>query len=375
MRSSTKVGLLQDLHIGVRGSEVFRSFIKSYLVDYALPYFHSQGVTDILQGGDLMDSRVRLLAKDRDWMVKELIPKLKELNMTIHALSGNHDLGNKDDLEISWVDWISCESKGSIIHYKEPQDLTLGDTTFSMISWVCKANYGQVVDYIKNTTASVAIMHAELEGFKLAKNSLCTKGTLDKELLSKYDQVYSSHFHQESRSANIHYLGMNFHLDWGSVEEDPTKGLYIYDTLSGALSFKENPVGMTLFKVIDYDYEDIESAGLVKEYNDSEYLSNVVGLEDSVIKVNVLNRDNSSHYKKFVNTLKLIKCVNYNILDMTKQLDLVEQKVDQKKWDLDPLAILLDKVDSTDGDNFNHEGVAIKLKEVYNRCKDNSNLV
>ena len=381
LKNNTKVGLLQDLHIGVRGSSVFRNYIKSYLIDYAMPYFHSQGITQILQGGDLMDSRVRLLAKDRGWMVKELIPKLKEFGMTWHVLSGNHDIGNLDDLELSWVDWIAAESDGCIVSYNKPQDLEIMSTTFSMIPWICKANYDETLDYIENTDATVAIMHAELAGFKMAKGNLCKKGTIDQGLLSRYENVYSSHFHQESRAGNIHYLGMNYHTDWGSVESDPVKGLYTYDTLTGVLDFKENPVGMSLFTELNYNYQEIAASRKGKLWNDVDYLENELNLKDKVIRIIITDRSNAKHYASFVKALRSVQCINYTIIDTTQSIELEAEEVDAKDFKVSPIEILLDKIntieysDCDDDKEIRYEAIGNKLKSVYNRCQEESNLV
>lgn len=378
---NTKVGLLQDIHVGLRGgSSVFRDYIKSYLIDYALPYFHSMGITEVLQGGDLMDSRVRLLAKDRGWMVKELIPKLRELDLTLHCLCGNHDLGNKDDLELSWVDWIAAESGGCIVSCNKPQDLTVGGTTFSMIPWVCKANYNEVLEYIENTDAEIAIMHAELAGFKMAKNSLCEKGTLDTELLSKYNKVYSSHFHQESRSGNIHYLGMNYHTDWGSVESDPVKGLYTLDTMTQELYFHENPKDMTLFLELEYNYPSIAASRKGKLWNDVEYLEENLHLKDKIIRILVTDRSNAKHYSSFIKALRSVECVNYTIIDTTQAIELESEEVDAKDFKVSPIEILLDKINSIeyqdyeDDKEIRYEAIGNKLKSVYDKCKDETNL-
>lgn len=368
-----ETGLLQDLHLGVRnGSAAFREFHMMYLLEYALPYFHSKGITTVLSGGDVMDSRRSLLALDRHWIVNKLIPKLKEFNITIFALCGNHDSGLKDSLEVNWINWLAAESDGYIVEISKPQDLTVGDCTYAMIPWICKDNYEETLKYIENTDATIAIMHAELEGFSMG-GSLCTHGTIDANLLSKFDQVLSSHFHCQSKRGNIEYLGTNFDLTWGDYEDCTIKGITTINNLTQHKTFLPNPEGMSIFKVLEYNHSDITSTKVGKKWLDKSYLEDTLHLKNKVVRIEVTDRSNSSHYKAFLNTLRLIDCVNFNVLDLTKEVETFEQDVTVEEFKLSTLEVLLDKVDLTEG--INHDGVADKLKQVYSLCIDKSNLI
>lgn len=374
-----KVGLIGDLHIGVRnGHNDMRLWIKEYLLNYALPFFKENNITDVFQVGDFYDVRRSLIGEDMWWMVDEFIPLLAEYEITWHQIGGNHTSIRKEELTVTWDDWLERESiaHGSrcVKAYTSPQDLQIGDTLFSVVPWVNKVNVDETIEYLKNTEGAVSLGHYELSNFMMG-STLAKHGTLDEGLLTKFDAVYSGHYHNESRRSNIKYLGTPYALNWGEEEDCTTRGLYTFDTLTQKLDFQPNPDNMSIFNVIEYNYEDIASHKLGKKWIDREWLEEELGLAGSVVKVEVVNRDNSKHYKDFLKAMKLVSCVNYNVNDLTKVVDVVEQRVTSEEFKLDSLQVLLNKIDSTEGENFRHTSIAEKLKMINKKCLDNSNVI
>ncbi|MCP4986098.1 MAG: hypothetical protein GY928_08540, partial [Colwellia sp.] len=85
------------------------------------------------------------------------------------------------------------------------------------------------------------------------------------------------------------------------------------------------------------------------------------------------NKDNSSHYKRFIAALRLVDCVNFTTQDLTNEVETVEQEVKEVEWKASTLDVLVKKVHSTEG--IHHDRVEKMLKASHQRCLDNSNLV
>lgn len=377
--SNKKIGLVADVHIGCRGgSHIWRSFIKSYLIDYMIPTFKENNITDILQLGDLMDVRRSLYGLDRSWIVNEFIPALRDNSLTFHTLTGNHDCTLKDITSHSnWSLWAEAEAGGCIKAYTKPQDVELSGLLVSICPWVSKENVDETIAHINNSEASINVGHWELSSFLLSKGSLAKTGTFDANLLmKKFEACYVGHYHTENYKKTegglIKYLGTPYCLDWGTYSDGTEHGLYLLDTLTQKLDFIPNPPDKSMFTIMEYNYSKIASDNLNKKYLDTSYLESVLALRGKVVRIEITDKSDSSHFKKFIAALRLVNCVSYNTVDLTNEIELTEMEVDPKKFQLDPLSILLDKVEDTEG--INHKGVASKLNEVYTTCKNNSNV-
>lgn len=371
-----KIGLVADLHIGCRGgSHVWRSFIKHYLIDYMIPTFKENNITDIIQLGDLLDVRRSLYGLDRHWIVNEFIPTLKENSLTFHTLVGNHDCSLKDTTSHSnWNLWAEAESGGCIKAYTSPQDAIISDVVVSICPWVSKENLEATITHVESSKAAINVGHWELESFLLSKGNIAKSSTFNANTLrEKFPMVLSGHYHISSEQQGgdniIKYLGTPYCLDWGSFSDNTEHGLYTIDTTTKALEFIPNPLDKTMFCVVEYDYPLIAEQKLGKKWCDPSYLSNTLELRDKLVRVEVLDKSNSSHYKKFCEALRLVDCVNYSTVDLTDKVETSEQEINLKEFKTNTLEVLLDKVDNTEG--INHETVLDKVEKVYNMCRKN----
>jgi hypothetical protein len=372
------IGFIGDGHVGCRGgSHSFREYIRDYWINYALPYYHSKNVTELIQLGDLFDVRKSISGLDVHWLRTGFIPALEGYGITLHLLHGNHCQTLLHSSEISWTTLLQNESRASgsncVISYTEPKEVIFGDTKILLCPWLCKSNEKAILDLIESTDATVCAGHWELSGYVLSKGNLSDHDTINPTLLDKFEQVISGHYHTSSKKGNVLYAGSPYPLTWGEFEMPCENGLYLMETLSQKLEFIPNPEGMSIFKVLEYNHSDITSTKVGKKWLDKSYLEDTLHLKNKVVRIEVTDRSNSSHYKAFLNTLRLIDCVNFNVLDLTKEVETFEQDVTVEEFKLSTLEVLLDKVDLTEG--INHDGVADKLKQVYSLCIDKSNLI
>ena len=380
---SNLLGVFGDCHLGMRnGSHQWREYSKGYILDYMIPLYKSRGVKSVFGLGDLFDVRRSLAGLDMHWLVNELLPALEDAGITWHLIVGNHEISLLDSCEVNWPKWLEREStaRGSncVIAYDKPQDVLIGDTTYLAIPWVCKDNYDDVVKVIETTEATVVLAHLEIEGF-LMGGSLCKKSTIPKSLFDKFELILTGHFHtsskQKTSKGEFIYTGSPYPTNWGEFLEPAENGIYLHNTLTGQLEFIPNPPDRSMFEVLEYNYEEIASKKLGKKWLDKDYLNDVLCLRNKVVKINVTNRSNSKHYKDFLSVMRLVATVNYSTLDLTSQVETEEQKVTSTAFKLDPIGVILDKIESTEGEGFRHEAVSDKLLKVNKICLDKNNLI
>jgi hypothetical protein len=117
-----------------------------------------------------------------------------------------------------------------------------------MLSWICDENEEATLKHILQTDAEYCFAHLELAGFRMSKSHIAEHG-MDANIFQKYKQVWSGHYHSQSKAGNVHYLGNPTQDTWESVDE--IKGFHIFDTETLESEFIENPYN--LFERIVYD--------------------------------------------------------------------------------------------------------------------------
>ncbi|CAM0032225.1 SbcD-like subunit of palindrome specific endonucl ease [Vibrio phage D494] len=369
-----KIGKVGDLHWGARnGSMHMREFIKDYILNYMMPYFHKHGVHVVIQAGDAFDIRKSLLGRDRDWLINEFIPKCEELGQEWHFLVGNHDITLRDSNSINWPQWLAEESQGMCFAYADPCDVVIGDTKFCMIPWINKENSAAVADHIENSEAEYAIAHLEIAGFPMYQGSTCEHGQVDIAMLRHFKKVESGHFHCRSQDGNLEYLGTPYHLNWQDHKDGTNRGFYIFDSETGETEFINNDVSQSVFRVLDYDYEAIKDAGEEKQWLDKEWLENHLGLKGQIIRVMVRNRDSALHIKKFKTAMNSVDCIDKQFVDTTEQIATEDIVVTEEVLTQDTLTVLKDKVKATDG--IRQDEVSKKIEAVYLKSINTGGLI
>ena len=384
MGDEEKVIFIGDQHIEARnGSDAWRKFFKEYLLVYVLGYCKDNKIKHVISMGDFLDIRRSLLGEDMYWLVTEFIPLVAEYGITYHIIQGNHSQIRKDSNLLTWDDWIARESLpyGSCVKaYTTPQDLVLGDTTFAILPWVNNSSHDITVEYINNTEATVALGHLELANFSMG-GSLCKHGTLDTALLSKFENTYSGHFHNESESGCIKYLGTPYDLTWQDHLDCTVKGIYTFGLLTNELTFIPNPEGMSMFTVLEYNYTNIASAKEGKKWHDTSFLEDNLNLLNKVIHINVTDRSDAPHFTKFIKTLRSVVCIDYTVIDTTQETIIDFEEVSAKDFKVSPIEILLNKVndiayyEDDESKEIRYESICKKLKSVYDICQNENNLI
>lgn len=173
---------------------------------------------------------------------------------------------------------------------KEPVELTFGSTCVMMVPWITKNNSEKCLHSISETKAPILMGHFEIKGFEMLRGTVSDHG-LDKDIFSKFEAVYSGHFHHPSEYGNIKYLGAQYEMTWSDY--DGKRGFHVFDTETRDIEWIENPY--RVFHKIEYDDEDMTVEDIAS--------LDTSMMKDTYIKVIVKNRTNAYIHDLFMNKL------------------------------------------------------------------------
>ena len=351
-----KVAVITDTHHGARSdSASFAEYFGKFYEDVFFPTLEEEGIDTILHLGDLNDRRKYInfvTAKNLD---EQFMKPIRERDMTLHVILGNHDTYYKNTNDINGIQQLYGDSKYDKYHIyeNEPVELKLDSCTVMLSPWICAANQNESLEAFKRTKAQVLMGHFEIVGYEMMKGQLCDHG-LDKNLFSKFDAVYSGHFHHPSSHSNITYLGAPYEMNWSDYEGK--RGFHIFDTETREMKFVPNPYRM--FHKIAYDDVDmtIEDVALL----DTSSLTN------THIKVIVKNKGNPYIFDLFLDRLQQSGAADIKVVEDHMNLDVIDENelLDEAQ---DTLTILQQYVENLEikTDKKKVEGL---LRELYNEA-------
>tara|TARA_B100001059_G_C17807993_1_gene570409 strand:- start:1353 stop:2249 length:897 start_codon:yes stop_codon:yes gene_type:complete len=216
----------------------------------------------------------------------QFIQKLKENNIELHCILGNHDVYYRNT---NGVNSVTELFSNDIKIYEIPTIINLGGLDIALLPWVNKENYDNSVEFIKTAPAPILIGHLELNGYQVLRG-VKHSGGMNPDILERYEKVLSGHFHCRQEKDNVYYMGTQYQITFADLEE--TKGFHILDTETRDIEFIENPNRM-FHKVY---YNDEEGPVDTKEMNFSH-------LKDSYVRLDVEYKKHPYSFDKFMDTL------------------------------------------------------------------------
>ena len=118
----------------------------------------------------------------------------------------------------------------------------------------------------------------------------------NKSIFTKFDSVFSGHFHHKSDDGQIYYLGSPYEFYWNDC--DDKKGFHIFDTKTRTLERIINP--RTIHKKIYYDDTN-------KNYENHD----ITQYKDNYVKLIVVNKKDLYQFDRF--TEKLLKADSHEV--------------------------------------------------------------
>lgn len=245
-----KVIVLGDMHIAYKSSNqrlcrIHAENLYKFIDNVLFPYIKENNITQIIQTGDLYDSRVANSNIAVSEANTRFFGKLSH-DIEFHTIVGNHDIFYLDKI-VPNAQQTYLEDFSVVKIYTEPATIQIGDIMVDMIPWITKENQDNVMEFISKSKSTVCVCHPEISGFKMNRESHCIHG-LDRNIFKQYNLVIAGHFHEKSTSGNITYVGTPNQHNWGDVESE--RGFHVLDTETMEMMFIENPY--KLFRRFEY---------------------------------------------------------------------------------------------------------------------------
>ena len=232
-----KILLITDQHFGVRNDNQY--FIEHYRRFYSkivIPFLKASGIKEIINLGDTFDRRRYINFMSLDAAKEMWFDPVKELGCHMTALVGNHDIYYKNTLRINSPEDLLGDYDIDVID--KPTTRNFDGTDILLLPWICDENYDRTLRSITESTAPVCMGHLELNGFEAHPGHVMQTGT-DMSMFTKFDKVFSGHYHTKSNMGNCYYLGNPYQLYWNDYGQK--RGFHVFDTETLRTTFYRNP--------------------------------------------------------------------------------------------------------------------------------------
>ena len=322
----SKIAVFTDVHVGARSaSSIFCEHQIKFFTEQFIPYLEDHGITEIICCGDLFD--VRKMTNHsilHEWKTRvfDLLRPYK-----FHLILGNHDVSFRNSLEVNSPSLFLNEYENIII-YDEPTEVILDETRVVFSPWICAQNETATLDLLKSTKAKIVFGHFEIAGFEMHRGQVATDG-LSTSLFNKFDSVFSGHFHHRSTDGIINYIGNPYDLTWADYGD--VRGFCVFDTSTLEHEFIDNPNKVhTKFYYCD---ESWRGANYIDGFD-------LTGLENTHVKVIVVNKSDLGQFDTFLNRLYNLKLADLKIVEDYEEMEAVF--VDDDKIDLQDTISLIE---------------------------------
>lgn len=343
-----KIAILNDTHCGARNSsDVFMQYQEKFYSDIFFPYLLENGITRILHLGDYYEHRKFVNFKALEHNRKVFLEKLREHNIHMDIIPGNHDVFYKNTNDLCSLKELMGHYTDVVKIHMDPTNLEVDGLHIGLIPWINASNYVSTMDFIKNCRASIIAGHFEFNGFEMYKGIPNSHG-MDTSPFSKFEMVLSGHFHTKSSNGNIHYLGSQMEFTWGDCD-DP-KYFHILDTQTRELTPVRNP--HTLHTKVVYNDDNTDYSKVDVSY-----------LDDQFVKVVVEKKSDYFGFDRFIDRIQQRKIHELKIAESFDEF--LGESVEDENIQLDDTQILLDTyVDAVETD-ADKDKLKLLLRNLY----------
>jgi DNA repair exonuclease SbcCD nuclease subunit len=299
-----KIALICDTHYGVRSdSPVFHDYFRRSMKEF-LNHIEREKIKHVIHLGDLFDRRKYLSYLTSTVCRESFLNPLNEMKVSTHIIAGNHDQYYTNTYLVNSLDEVIGNRYKNIKTYNTPATVQIDGLDILLLPWINQANREETEQEIKKTKAEIIMGHLELSGFQMYKGVKSEHGQ-EAKAYSKFDLVFSGHYHHKSSHGNIHYLGAFAEYTWADYN-DP-RGFTIFDTKTREFEFIQNPI--SIYKMISYD--DVSTPDIIEKINQTDYSE----YKDTYVKVLSVKRENTYAFDLFIDKLYKAGPVDISVVE------------------------------------------------------------
>ena len=292
----TLVACITDSHYGAKkGSKHLHDYFELFYKNVFFPTLEEHEIKTVIHMGDVFDSRKSIDYQSLEWSKRVVFDPLKKYE--VHMLVGNHDCYFKDSNHVNSPELL-LQDYSNIKTYSSPTNTKIGGIDITLIPWICSDNYDETLKVIQKSNAKIAMGHLELRGFYVNKHLVMDDHGMDSTIFSKFEKVFSGHYHTRSDNGKIFYLGNPYEMYWSDVND--TRGFHIFDTETLIHTPVNNPY--KLFYNIYYDDTPYQT------FDASKY-------SNKIVKVIVRKKSKPKSFEKFIDNLYKIGVQDLKIVE------------------------------------------------------------
>jgi DNA repair exonuclease SbcCD nuclease subunit len=351
-----KIGIITDTHSGIKnGSDVFINNEKRFYDEIFFPELNKRGIKDILHLGDYFDHRkftnIKALAANKI----NFIDKLRKYDMHMHVIAGNHDVYHKNSNDICSLNEIIRLHHDVVSVHMKPGVVDYDGLKIALLPWINSENYNESLDFVQRVDAPILGAHLELSGFEMMRGMPASTHGMNADLFSRFESVYSGHYHTKSTKGNIHYLGTPYELTWADCD-DP-KYFHILDTSTRELEAIRNPI--CLYNKLVYDDSDADD-NIYSELASYDFGA----LTSSYVKLVVRTKKNPYLFDKFVDAIHRADPFEVKIIENFDEYNSESVSIDDEAVSADTVSLLNNYVDAVETD-LDRDRIKTRLQELY----------
>lgn len=341
-----RVAIITDQHFGARGdSAQCLDYYEKFYSTIFFPTLDQHGIKHILILGDTFDRRKFINFNSLSRAKKMFFDVAYDKGIFITMIAGNHDTYYKNTNDINSLDLTLAEYENVVI-ITRPETVDVHGIPVCFLPWICSDNYNDSMNEIKNTKADICMGHLEIAGFAMYRGAESHDG-LSKDAFSKFDMVFSGHYHHKSDDGHVFYLGNPYELTWQDYN-DP-RGFHLFDLNTRQLEFFQNPY--SLFERFEYDDSKFDPDGI-----DTSCFT------DKYVKIVVVNKTDLYKFDKFINRLYQRNPLDVKIIEDFSEF--AEGEVDESINLEDTSSVLSNYIDSLETE-VDKEKIKVFMKALY----------
>jgi DNA repair exonuclease SbcCD nuclease subunit len=348
----SKVLFITDQHFGVRSdSNHFSHYFERFYNKELLPFIDKHKIERVIDLGDTVDRRKYINFKTLSDARRMWFEPLAKRNIRLDMLIGNHSTYYKNTNRLNSPDLLFKDFT-NVIPHSSPVELDIDGFAMAMLPWVCSDNYEESMEFVNNTNATHMCSHLEIAGFEMHLGQISETG-FDRSIFSKFEQVYSGHFHHKSSSGNISYLGAPYEMTWADYND--TKGFHVFDTKTREIEFIENPYKMFHKLYYNDTVNDIDDI-LAQDFD--QYTNTYVRLV-------IQDKSNPFNFERVVDKIEKASPIDLSFVDNTLDLSLDDTDISEDVEDTP--SIIASSVDQAVKES-QRKDVKKFLLELYNEA-------